>query len=177
MLVFSAKKNLQTVWLDLLVGGRSDLGRSLFFLVTHNLCLWQQMVFLWTPKLPAIHCDGMLAINIQMTSLSSPWSCSPWWPHTKEKPGKMFAPHQVINRKKSQSEKQTTMVTTDQPCLAPKLQITHWKRCCSAWINTPKWSMTCLINESPSTLSPINKTEKITTVKLVAFLFLPSVLW
>ena len=36
-------------------------------------------------------------------------------------------------------------------------------------------SMTCLINESPSTLSPMNKTEKITTVRLVAFLFLLSV--
>ena len=35
--------------------------------------------------------------------------------------------------------------------------------------------MTCLINKSPSTLCPIHKTEKITTVKLVAFLVLLSV--
>ena len=36
--------------------------------------------------------------------------------------------------------------------------------------------MACLINESSSTFCPINKTEKRTTVKLVAFLFLLSVI-
>ena len=33
---FLAKMNTQTSWLDLLVGGCSDLRRSLFFLVSHN---------------------------------------------------------------------------------------------------------------------------------------------
>ena len=36
--------------------------------------------------------------------------------------------------------------------------------------------MTCLINESPNTLISISKTEKITIVNLVAFLFLVSVI-
>ena len=127
-----------------------------FFFVSLILCLWQQMLLLWSPKLLAIHCGRMLGMNILIPPLGYPWLCCPWWPAPKEKSGKIFALDQVINRKKRQSEKQTTMVTTDQPCLTPKLQITHWKICRSAWINTPKWSMTCLINESPSTLSPMN---------------------
>ena len=63
-LVVRAKKNSQTYWVDLSVGGRSDLRQSLFFLISHNLCLWQQMVLLWTAKLPAIHYGGVLGMNI-----------------------------------------------------------------------------------------------------------------
>ena len=174
-LVFLAKINSQTDWLDLSLGGRSDLRWSLFFLVSHNLWLWQQMVLLWTPKLPAIHCGRIFGINILIPSFSSPWSCSPWWPDTKEKSGKIFAPDQVINRKKNRSEQQKALVTTDQTWLAPNSGITHWRRCCSAWINMLNKSITFLINESPRTFCPISKTEKITIVSLVAFLFLLSV--
>ena len=119
ILVFLAKINWQAGCLDLLVGGRSDLRRSLFFLISHYLCLWQQIVLLWIPKLPAIHWCWMLAINILMPSFSSPWSYSPCWSDKKEKPGKIFAPDQVINRKKepvrttnSTGHNQPTMVNT-----------------------------------------------------------------
>ena len=100
MLVFSAKMKSQKGRLYLWIGGRFDLRRSLFFLVSHSLSLWQQMVLLWTPKLPAIHCCRMLATNILMPSFSSPWSCSPWCPDTKEKSGKTFPPRPGYQQKK-----------------------------------------------------------------------------
>ena len=176
MLVFSAKMKLQKGRLYLSIGGRFDLRRSLFFLVSHSLSLWQQMVLLWTPKLPAMHCCRMLAINILMPSFSSPWLCSPRCPDTKEKSGEILPPDQAINSKNSWLKQQTELVTTDQPWLTPNSGITHWKRCRSAWINTPNMSLTCLINESPSTTSPVSKREKITMVNSVAFLFLLSVI-
>ena len=108
-----------------------------FFLVSHNLYWWQQMELLWTPKLPTMHWGRMLAVNILTPSLRPPWSNSPWWPDTKEKSGEIFAPNQVINRKKSRSEQQTALVTTVQPWLAQNSRMMHWKRLCSTWINTP----------------------------------------
>ena len=127
------------------------------------------MVLLWSPKFPAIHCRRMLTININilMPSLSSPWPCSPWWPDTKEKSSKMFTPDQDINRKKSRSQQQTLLVTTNQPRLAPIVLKKKLFR-----LNKQTNHVTDMSNKwIVSIICPINKTEKKTFVKLVAFLF------
>ena len=49
----------------------------------------------------------------------------------------------------------------------------HWKRLCSTWIDTPVKSMISLINESPSTLCPIKKTEKWQQLIWLHFFFCP----
>ena len=88
-----------------------------FFFVAHNLSLWQQMVLLWTPKLPAIHCVRMSAIKILMPSACPPYSWSPCWFNTNEKYGKFSAPDQVISRRTTQLEQQTALVGRLRPTM------------------------------------------------------------
>ena len=152
---FLTKMNMLMGLWELLIGDYFVLCGLLVIFVSHNLWMRKQMVLLWTH-----YCGRTLAINILMPSLSSLWSGSPWWPDTKEISGKIFTPDQVINRKKSRSEQQTVLVTTDQPRIAPNSAGTNWKRGYSAWISMWIMSMTCLINESLALFVQLTRQKK-----------------
>ena len=170
--VFLTKKNLKTGWLDLSVGGRSNLGWSLILVVSHSL---SPCDIKWC-SCEHFNCQKSVVAGCQLSISWCPLSIYPAHADPVDftqikNPAKFLPQTRFINRKKNRSEKQTERVRTDQPCPAPNSRIMRRKRCCSAWIITPNQSVTCLLNLPPSSFCPITKIERLKTVKLVGFLF------
>ena len=95
----------------------------------------------------------------------SPLTMQPWSPDTKEKHGKCFVQTRLSTGKRASQNNKLHWSTINQTWLAPNSGIMVWENLVPLTSNR---SMTCLINESPSTLCPINKIEKIKPFKLVA---------